>query len=249
MFYRWLAGSPALATDSARRYITVDGTTFSEGHTTNRGNNTALMMNAATPGGFKADKFICATPSGEAVKQIMEIQDFVTQLIPDVKGRVRPDKLHLTLLALSGGASSKNVLTDLLEETASLDPKIKAHQLKIYGGHLVLTIECSRALHISERLMEVARDEGIRYDPIQGLHITLFRGVGSEVANFVEKELADFGAGRELSGLSDIELFDMVKKTVTWKVNIPEDIKNNVRRKQALWGCQRDYAGFGYQQC
>ena len=31
-------------------------------------------MNAATPGGFKADKFICATPSGEAVKQIMEIQ-------------------------------------------------------------------------------------------------------------------------------------------------------------------------------
>ena len=29
-------------------------------------------------------------------------------------------------------------------------------------------------------------------------------------------------------------MIDMVMKTVTWKVNIPEDIKINVSRKQAL---------------
>ena len=139
---------------------------------------------------FKPNKVICGLPSIAAKKQIIEIQDTIEQIIPGIKGRVNDNKLHMTLIAYNGDHNMKREMEDVLGRTVKLNQDMHARQLKIYGGHTVITVTCERALHISKELLEIAQDAGINHDPIQNLHITIFRNVGSEVSNIINENLA-----------------------------------------------------------
>ena len=154
-------------------------------------NSVALVAGTGVVPPFKPSKVICGQLSGEAKRQLIEIQSFVAESVPGVRGRVRQDKLHLTLLAYNEELDLRNEAEDVIKSATKLSPKVHACQIRVYGGHAVVTITCEQALNISKGLLEVSRGRGINHDPVQGLHVTLFRNVGQEFSDIIEKELAE----------------------------------------------------------
>ena len=157
---------------------------------------------------FRPNKVICCLPSITMKEQITEIQNAIEKFIPQIRGRVSENKLHVTLIAYNSNHNLEAETNDILRRTVELNLDIKFEQLKIYSGHVVITIKCERALHISEELLEIATDEGIDHDPTQSLHVTIFRNVrrrgGGRGGGGIWGKIRKFAQNRRLQGHSRI---------------------------------------------
>ena len=111
-------------------------------------------------------------------------------------------------------------MDDILRRTINLNQDIRFDHLRIYSGHVVITIKCEKALHISEELLEIAEDEGIDHDPIQSLHVTIFRNVGPEISNVINNNIINLQNDTTSNGLSGVELYNIETKKVIWETNI-----------------------------
>ena len=91
------------------------------------------------------NRIICCLLSDEAAAQVAGIQTWLEQVFPKIKGRVDKGKMHLTLLALSSTDEFKNEASTLLQETANLSFKIYGIQVRVFRGHLVITLKFAKA--------------------------------------------------------------------------------------------------------
>ena len=170
---------------------------------------------------FTPNRVICCQISDEAANQIAAIQAWLERVLPGLRGKVKRNKLHLTLLAINSTVEFKNEISNLLRETTSLSSNMHAMQLRIFRGHVVVTLRCDKASHISLNLMGFAKEQGVEHDPVQTLHITIFRNVGQDTTRWVENLLYKFRFDSTLGSWEAIELFDIPQKSLIWRKMIP----------------------------
>ena len=122
-------------------------------------------------------------------------------------------------MALDSEVEFKNEISVLLQETTGLSPDMHGTHLRIFKGHIVITLRCDKALYISSRLMKLAKEKGVKYDPVQTLYITIFRSIGEDMKRMVEKTLYNFRFDSILGSCEAVELFDIAQKKTIWWIS------------------------------
>ena len=178
---------------------------------------------------FRPDHIICGTFSEGTLDQLSDMQEFLCNLVPTLTSmRVSKSKLHLTLLAfrdprgttlMEAAGEKLNGLKDNLEQMSMIG-------FDIFSNHLVVKLSSTSVREVKEYLMSTSKQLNIAFDPMQELHVTLFRNLAPEQILYIQNTFHDFKPCDYLGFLNHIQLFELKNKQVRAQIPfLQEDLQ------------------------
>ena len=178
---------------------------------------------------FRPDHIICGTFSEGTLDQLSDMQEFLCNLVPTLTSmRVSKSKLHLTLLAfrdprgttlMEAAGEKLNGLKDNLEQMSMIG-------FDIFSNHLVVKLSSTSVREVKEYLMSTSKQLNIAFDPMQELHVTLFRNLAPEQILYIQNTFHDFKPCDHLGFLNHIQLFELKNKQVRAQIPfLQEDLQ------------------------